>query len=245
MQDVYNLSNHELVSAFKKKDYKSLKSIASKSIFLIPVKNKDNINKIAFEAMMDSTKSLYLPIFINMADMRENKMIKGRQVLIAHFGMIETILKNNPKLTGIVINAGTMDCKLNMEESFEICSLYQQLENKGEIDFEPEYYKPESFTMADLKPKVLMPRLEVSLPFLEYIKKTPIRKAYLRVQMVGGKLNYTFYLDYNKQDQSFVDELMFILDEAIDPNETYEILNAKQGANVKSVKFLKPIYVKR
>lgn len=242
MTNVYNLSNQELVNAFKQKDIESVKKISSKSIFLIPVKDKNNINKIGFEAMMDNTKSLYLPIFINMADIEVNKMIKGKQILIAHFGMIEAILNNNNNLKGIVINPCTMDCKLDRKDSLEICSLYHQNEDK--LDFEPDFYQKETFTMADLKPKEPMPRAEIIVSVVDYLKNTTIKKAYLKVKPIGDKLNYQFIIDYNKKEQSFIDELTYIIEKLLQEKEMFEIKNAKQGINSKIIRFLKPIYEK-
>lgn len=243
MFDVYNLFNLDLVEAFKKKDIESIKQISSKSIFLIPVKDKNDIKKISIETMMDNKKSLYLPIFINMADVESNKMIKGKQILIAHFGMIEQILKNNQELKGIVINPCTMDCKLNRIDSLEICDLYNK--NESKLNFEPDFYKKESFTMADLKTKELIPRAEIIVGVVDYLKNTTIKKAYLKIKPIGDKLNYKFFIDYNKKEQSFIDELCYIIEKLLQEKETFEILNAKKGMNVKTVRFLKPIYEKR
>lgn len=241
--DVYSLSNPELVQAYKNKNKELIMEISSKSIFLIPVKNKNNINKISFESMMDSNKKYYLPIFINMADIKANPMIKGKEILIAHFGMIETLLKNNNKIDGIVINPCTMDYKLTKQESFEICSLYHKNEDK--LDFEPDFYKQETYTMADLKPKEPIPRAEVLVDVVEYLKKTTIKKAYIKVNPIGDKLQYKLYIDYNRNELSFINELEFILNKSLNENEIYEILNSKQGRNVKMVKFMKPIYEKK
>lgn len=243
MENVYDLKNVELVKAFKSNDIEKLKEIASKSIFLIPVKDKNNINKIAVEAMMDSLKDLYLPIFINMADIDLNKMIKGKNVLIAHFGMIETILNNNEKFKGIVINPCTMDCKLTRKESFDICSLYHKNEDK--LDFDMEFYKKEKFTMSDLKQESIVPRANIIMNIVNYLKKTSIKKAYLRISQVGSKLHYKIYIDYIKKEQSFVDELSYIIENLLNENESFELLNAKLGINSKIVKNLKPIYEKK
>lgn len=243
MENVYDLKNVELVKAFKSNDIEKLKEIASKSIFLIPVKDKNNINKIAVEAMMDSLKDLYLPIFINMADIDLNKMIKGKNVLIAHFGMIETILNNNEKFKGIVINPCTMDCKLTRKESFDICSLYHKNEDK--LDFDMEFYKKEKFTMSDLKQESIVPRANIIMNIVNYLKKTSIKKAYLRISQVGNKLHYKIYIDYIKKEQSFVDELSYIIENLLNENESFELLNAKLGINSKIVKNLKPIYEKK
>ena len=170
--NVYDLHNEELIKAFKEKNYDLLKQISSNSIFLIPVKDKNNIDKIAFESMMDSNKDCYLPLFIKMADMKAAPLIKGKQVLIAHFGMIELILKNHPKLKGIVINPCTMDYKINMKESFEICDLYHKNEKK--LDFNVEFYKPESFTMADFKKGNITINSELILTVTNYLKTTSI-----------------------------------------------------------------------
>lgn len=243
MENVYDLKNVELVKAFKSNDIEKLKEIASKSIFLIPVKDKNNINKIAVETMMDSLKDLYLPIFINMADIDLNKMIKGKNVLIAHFGMIETILNNNEKFKGIVINPCTMDCKLTRKESFDICSLYHKNEDK--LDFDMEFYKKEKFTMSDLKQESIVPRANIIMNIVNYFKKTSIKKAYLRISQVGNKLHYKIYIDYIKKEQSFVDELSYIIENLLNENESFELLNAKLGINSKIVKNLKPIYEKK
>lgn len=243
MENVYDLKNVELVKAFKSNDIEKLKEIASKSIFLIPVKDKNNINKIAVETMMDSLKDLYLPIFINMADIDLNKMIKGKNVLIAHFGMIETILNNNEKFKGIVINPCTMDCKLTRKESFDICSLYHKNEDK--LDFDMEFYKKEKFTMSDLKQESIVPRANIIMNIVNYLKKTSIKKAYLRISQVGNKLHYKIYIDYIKKEQSFVDELSYIIENLLNENESFELLNAKLGINSKIVKNLKPIYEKK
>lgn len=243
MENVYDLKNVELVKAFKSNDIEKLKEIASKSIFLIPVKDKNNINKIAVEAMMDSLKDLYLPIFINMADIDLNKMIKGKNVLIAHFGMIETILNNNEKFKGIVINPCTMDCKLTRKESFDICSLYHKNEDK--LDFDMEFYQKEKFTMSDLKQESIVPRTDIIMNIVNYLKKTSIKKAYLRISQVGNKLHYKIYIDYIKKEQSFVDELSYIIENLLNENESFELLNAKLGINSKIVKNLKPIYEKK
>ena len=243
MENVYDLKNVELVKAFKSNDIEKLKEIASKSIFLIPVKDKNNINKIAVEAMMDSLKDLYLPIFINMADIDLNKMIKGKNVLIAHFGMIETILNNNEKFKGIVINPCTMDCKLTRKESFDICSLYHKNEDK--LDFDMEFYKKEKFTMSDLKQESIVPRANIIMNIVNYLKKTSIKKAYIRISQVGNKLHYKIYIDYIKKEQSFVDELSYIIENLLNENESFELLNAKLGINSKIVKNLKPIYEKK
>lgn len=241
--DIYSLTNQELVKAFKNKDKELIKDISSKSIFLIPIKNKNNINKIAFESMMDSNKKIYLPLFINMADMKANKMIKGKEILIAHFGIIETLLKNTDKIDGIVINPCTMDCKLTKEESIEICSLYHKNEDK--LDFEPDFYKPEKTVMADLKPQEPIPRAEVIVNVVEYLKKTTIKKAYIKVKPVGNKLQYKLYINYNNNELSFIHELEFILEKSLNENEIYEILSTKQGSNAKAIKFMKPIYEKK
>ena len=243
MENVYDLKNVELVKAFKSNDIEKLKEIASKSIFLIPVKDKNNINKIAVETMMDSLKDLYLPIFINMADIDLNKMIKGKNVLIAHFVMIETILNNNEKFKGIVINPCTMDCKLTRKESFDICSLYHKNEDK--LDFDMEFYKKEKFTMSDLKQESIVPRANIIMNIVNYLKKTSIKKAYLRISQVGNKLHYKIYIDYIKKEQSFVDELSYIIENLLNENESFELLNAKLGINSKIVKNLKPIYEKK
>lgn len=243
MENVYNLKNVELIKAFKSNDIEKLKEIASKSIFLIPVKDKNNINKIAVEAIMDSLKDLYLPIFINMADIDLNKMIKGKNVLIAHFGMIETILNNNEKFKGIVINPCTMDCKLTRKESFDICSLYHKNEDK--LDFDMEFYQKEKFTMSDLKQESIVPRANIIMNIVNYLKKTSIKKAYLRISQVGNKLHYKIYIDYIKKEQSFVDELSYIIENLLNENESFELLNAKLGINSKIVKNLKPIYEKK
>lgn len=241
--DIYSLSNPELVQAFKNKDKELIKEISSKSIFLIPVKNKDNINKIAFESMMDSQKKYYLPIFIKMADIKANPMIKGKEILIAHFGMIETLLKNSDKVDGIVINPCTMDYKIDKKESFEICSLYHKNEDK--LDFEPDFYKPEKFTMADFKSQEPIPRAEVLVNIVDYLKNTTIKKAYVKVKPVGDKLQYKIYIDYNRNELSFINELEFIINKSLEDNEIYEILNTKQGINAKTIKFMKPIYEKK
>lgn len=242
MINVYELCNPKLIRAFKNKDIENLKEITSKSIFLIPVKNKSNINKISFEAIMDSSKNLYLPIFINMTDVEMNNMIKGKQILIAHFGMIETILKNNTNLNGIVINAGTMDYKINKKDSLDICYLYHK--NKDKLTFKPDFYQSEKFSMADLKPKNPIPRAEILVKVVEYMKKTNIKKVYLKVKNIGDKLCYNFYIDYNKSDQSFIDELTYIIQKLLNEKEDFVILNAKKGINSKIIRYLKPIYEK-
>lgn len=241
--NVYDLTNRELVNAFKKKEHDSILEIASKSIFLIPVQNKNRIEKIAFESMMDSEKHLYLPIFINMADIDTNPIIKGKQVLIAHFGMIEQILNAHSKLYGICINPCTMDCKLDRTESYKICNLYHQNENK--LEFEPDFYKKETTNMADLLPKQPSPRSEVIVSFVNKLKTTTIRKAYLTVKPVGNKLHYKFYLDYNTKEISYIDELNSLIHELLNETETYEILCTRQKMNEKMVRFLKPIYTKK
>lgn len=243
MENVYDLKNKELVKAFKSKDFERLKEIASTSTFLIPVKDKNNINKIAVEAIMDSLKDVYLPIFINMYDIDVNKMIKGKNILIAHFGMIETILKNNEKFKGIVINPCTMDCKLTRKESFEICSLYHKNENK--LDFDMEFYQKEKFTMNEFKKETLIPRSEIVISLIDYLKKTTIKNAYIRMSPIGNKLHYKIYIDYTKHEQSFIDELTYIIDNLLIENESFEILNAKLGLNSKIVKNLKPIYQRK
>lgn len=244
MINVYNLFNEELINAFKHKDMNLVKEISSNSIFLIPVKDKNNINKIAFESMMDSKKDLYLPLFINMKNVEQNKMIKGKQILIAHFGMVETILNNHPQLKGIVINPCSMDCKLDRQESLDICKLYHKNENK--LTFEADFYQPEKTTMADLKPKTLTPRSEVVVKVVNYLNTTTIKSAYVTLKTIGDKLHYNFIIPYNtRNEQSFIDELMYILEKEMQEKETFEISNGKQGISAKTIKFLKPIYVKK
>lgn len=241
--NVYDLTNRELVNAFKAKEHDSILEISSKSIFLIPVQNKNRIDKIAFESMMDSEKHLYLPIFINMADIDTNPMIKGKQVLIAHFGMIEEILNAHPKLYGICINPCTMDCKLNRTESYKICNLYHQNEDK--LTFEPDFYKKETTNMAALLPKQPSPRSEVIVSVVNKLKTTTIKKAYLTVKPVGNKLHYKFYIDYNTKEQSYIDELNIFIINLMQETETFEILSTKPKMNEKMVRFLKPIYTKK
>lgn len=242
MINVYDLSNKELVKAFKNKNYDEIFEISSKSIFLIPVQDKNRIDKIAFESMMDSQKHLYLPLFINMADVNANRMIKGKQILIAHFGMIEEILNAHSNLYGICINPCTMDCKLNRTDSYKICTLYHENENK--LTFEPDFYKSETFTMADLKPKVPNPRAEIIISVVDYLKTTTIKKAYLSVKTENNKLHYKFFIDYNVKEQSYIDELNIKIGKIIEENESFEIVNAKQKLNAKIVLRMKPIYKK-
>lgn len=240
--NVYDLSNKELIQAFKNKNHDEVLETSSKSIFLIPVQNKNKIEKIAFESMMDSEKHLYLPIFINMADIDTNPMIKGKQVLIAHFGMIKQILDAHPKLYGICINPCTMDCKLNRTESYKICSMYHQNENK--LTFEPNFYKKEVVNMSDILPKQPTPRSEVIVSVVEYLKGTTIKKAYLTVKLIGNKLHYKFYIDYNRKENSYIDELQILIEKWMQENETFEVLSTKSKMNEKMVRFLKPIYKK-
>lgn len=240
--NVYDLTNRELVQAFKNKNHDEVLEISSKSIFLIPVQNKNKIEKIAFESIMDSERNLYLPLFINMADIDTNPMIKGKQVLIAHFGMIEEILNAHPKLYGICINPCTMDCKLDRTESYKICSLYHQNEDK--LTFEPDFYKKESISMADMAIKKPVPRSEVIISVVNYLKGTIIKKAYLTVKPVGDKLHYKFYIDYNNKETSYIDELDILIKKLMQENESFEILSTKNKMNEKMVRFLKPIYKK-
>lgn len=46
-------------------------------------------------------------------------------------------------------------------------------------------------------------------------------------------------------NQSFIDELTYIIDNLLIENESFEILNAKLGLNSKIVKNLKPIYQRK
>ncbi len=241
--NVYDLTNKELVRAFKDKNHDLILEIASKSIFLIPVQNKNRIEKIAFESMMDSEKHLYLPIFINMADIDTNPMIKGKQVLIAHFGMIEQILNAHPKLYGICINPCTMDCKFDRTESYHICNMYYQNEDK--LEFEPDFYKKEVVNMSSLTSKQPVPRSEVIVSVVNKLKTTTIKKAYLTVKTVGNKLHYKFFINYNAKEQSYIDELNIFIQNLMQENETFEILSTKPKMNEKLIRFLKPIYTKK
>ena len=241
MVNVYNLSNPELIQAFKKNDMEKVKQIVGSSTFLIPIKNKDNIHKISFESIMNSKKELYLPLFINMADVEMNPMIKGKQILIAHFGMIDTILNNNKNLKGIVINPHTMNCIISRNESKEILEYYHQ----SGINFEPDFYQKETFTMADLKPEPLMPRSEVVISIINYLETTPIKKAYINVKKLGNKLHYQIYLQYGNNDKSFVEELHFKVEKLLDEKESFEIQNIKEKKYAKLVQYLKPVYEKK
>ena len=240
--DIYNLSNSALVEAFKTRDMETLKKVASKSIFLIPVKNKNNVEKISSEVMVDSKNEYYLPLFINMADMKAAKLIKGRQVLVAHFGMIETILKNTSKLTGIVINPCTMDCRFSLKEANEISSLYKGLEDKPM--FEEEFHEQEITKMSDYKKRPLEIREELSLTLQEYLKETPIKKCYVTVKMRGNKKHYQFILDYSNKDAACVAELQAYLETVLVEDEEFELSSTKSGLLRKLTKSLTPIYQK-